>query len=148
MGEWNCEDCGQDVRESNSGCKSCNPENTPSPLTYEEEQHLRYVLAHENDPRKVAQVNCEDFADPRAAMMEAIRLQKEDGYDSVIILEEGKPRGTISNGGPERVYWEEEGPRLLATLDQARSKIAELLDRQMTILERQVDELSIQMKRR
>jgi hypothetical protein len=141
MSEWNCEECGQDVREPSKGCKSCNPGCFPEPLTYEEEQHLRYVLVHENDPRKVAQINREDFTDPKATIEEAMRLQKEEGYHSIVIFENGTRHATISNGGPERVYWEEEGPRLLATLDQAQSKIVELLDGHLNILHRRIDEL-------
>jgi len=85
----------------------------PAPLSDEELATLQHTLAHEHAPLRSGRA---------ASMPEAIQMQR-DGYDTVAIYEGETLRGYISNGGNPRVMWEWGGPRLLATLDAARSPL-------------------------
>ena len=96
-----------------------------TPLTARELAELRSVLAHENDPP----------VDGIARSMDEAIIMRRNGYDSVTIVDDNdKPRCRISNGGPPRVFWDSEGPRLLANLD-AMTKYARELEERLKLLD-------------
>jgi hypothetical protein len=97
---------------------------TPTPMNDVEIQHLVRVLDDIDKPFAHFEVARDEFLRDTGAVFE--RSEREQA-NYTILNENGQPGAHVTNHTREHPLWDEDGPRLLATVLELQSKLRALL---------------------